>query len=70
MALNRYEQAIVRNADFFVSMQDDDGGLWTHQDESGQRFGEKYGNINFYGAVALWFFNAVYERGAEPVAPA
>ncbi len=55
-------------ADFIVAMQDDDGGLWTHQDAAGRRFGEKYGNINFYGSVSLWYFNAVYERGGEPTA--
>ena len=53
-------------ADLIVAMQDDDGGLWTHQDAGGKRFGEKYGNINFYGSVSLWYFNAVYERGHEP----
>jgi len=42
------------------------GGLWTHQDAAGRRFGQKYGNINFYGSVALWYFNGVYVRGVEP----
>lgn len=44
-------------ADWLVSMQDDDGSFWTHQDKNGKRFGEKYGNINFYGATALWYYN-------------
>ena len=43
--------------------------LWTHQDAAGKRFGEKYGNINFYGSVSLWYFNSIYERGQEPSAP-
>jgi hypothetical protein len=64
-----YEPRARRVADWIVSMQDGDGGLWTHQDASGKRFGQKYGNINFYGSVGLWYFNAVYERGAEPAAP-
>jgi hypothetical protein len=63
-----YEPRARRVADWIVSMQDRDGGLWTHQDASGRRFGQKYGNINFYGSMALWFFNAVYERGVEPSA--
>lgn len=55
-----------QTADWLVSMQDDDGGLLPHQDASGRRFGEKYGNLDFYGSVAPWCFNAVYQRGAEP----
>jgi hypothetical protein len=61
-----YEARARGVADWLCSMQDDDGGFWTHQDATGRRFGEKYGNINFYGSVALWYFNAVYERGVEP----
>ncbi len=64
-----YEARARKVADWICSMQDDDGGLWTHQDASGRRFGEKYGNINFYGSVSLWYFNAVYERGSEPAPP-
>ena len=61
-----YGARATQVADWLVSMQDGDGGLLTHQDAAGKRFGEKYGNINFYGSVALWYFNAVYQRGAEP----
>ncbi len=62
---NTYEPRARQVADWLVSMQDQDGGLWTHQDASRKRFGQKYGNINFYGSMALWYFNAVYVRGAE-----
>ena len=65
-----YAPRARRVADWLVSMQDEDGGLWTHQDASAKRFGQKYGNINFYGSMALWYFNAVYVRGAEPAAHA
>lgn len=61
-----YAARARRVADWLVSMQDDDGGFWTHADASGRRFGQKYGNINFYGSMALWHFDAVYERGSEP----
>ncbi len=53
-------------ADWIVSMQDDKGGFWTHQRRNGERFGQMYGNINFYGATSLWYYNHVYVRGAEP----
>jgi hypothetical protein len=61
VARGRTEHA-KRTANFVVSMQDEDGGFWTHQDESGKRFGEKYGNINFYGSTGLWYYNWVMER--------
>ena len=53
-------------AEWIVSMQDEDGGFWTHQSEDGARFGQKYGNINFYASTALWLHNAIYVRGREP----
>jgi len=50
-------------ADWIVSMQDHDGGFWTHQRGDGERFGEKYGNINFYGSTALWYYDWAVVRG-------
>ena len=32
----------------------------------GRRFGQKYGNINFYGSLSLWSYSARRLRGAEP----
>lgn len=61
-----YGERARRTADWIVSMQDESGALWPHQDSQGRRFGEKYGNINFYGAIGLWWFNAFVERGVEP----
>ena len=40
-------------------MQDEDGSFWIHQAADGQRFGDKYGNINFYASTALWYYNWV-----------
>jgi hypothetical protein len=53
-------------ADWIVSMQDGDGGFLTHEAGDGRKFGKKYGNINFYASTALWYYNSVYVRGAEP----
>lgn len=61
-----YGERARQVADWLASMQDGDGGFLTHQDPGGRRFGEKYGNINFYGSMALWHYNAVYVRGTEP----
>jgi hypothetical protein len=50
-------------AEWLISMQDEGGGFWTHMDASGRRFGEKYGNINFYASMSLWYYNQVLVRG-------
>ncbi|MCA9523635.1 MAG: hypothetical protein KC609_21815 [Myxococcales bacterium] len=57
-----YHERAKAVADWLVSMQDDDGSFYTHQAPDGRRFGEKYGNINFYGSVALWTYNAAVVR--------
>jgi hypothetical protein len=51
-------------ADWIVSMQDTDGGFWTHMDAGGRRFGEKYGNINYYASMALQAYVSRLEREA------
>ncbi len=61
-----YGERARRTADWIVSMQDESGAFWTHQDKAGKRFGEKYGNINFYGTLSLWAYSAHLERGREP----
>jgi hypothetical protein len=67
VGLGDHEAEATRTADWIVSMQDDDGGFWTHQSPDGERFGEKYGNINFYGATALWYYDwAVVRKALQP----
>jgi hypothetical protein len=53
-------------AEWILSMQDEDGGFFTHEDAAGRKFGQKYGNINFYASMALWHHNAIAVRGREP----
>jgi hypothetical protein len=48
-----YGERMRRAADWILSMQDADGGFWTHMDADGRPFGEKYGNINYYASMAL-----------------
>jgi hypothetical protein len=54
---NRYGERADAAARWILSVQDDDGSFWTHQDRSGRRFGEKYGNINYYGSLSLWLYS-------------
>lgn len=61
-----YGERASETADWLVSMQDDDGGFFVHQDPRLNRFGGKYGNINYYGSTGLWYYNAIYIRGKEP----
>ncbi len=61
-----YRERAERTARWIVSLQDDDGGFWTHQDVDGRLFGEKYGNINYYASTALWLHSAHLVRGEEP----
>lgn len=63
----RYGERARTVAGWIVSMQDEDGGFLTHQAGDGRRFGDKYGNINFYASTALWHYNSVYVRGLEAV---
>ncbi len=44
-------------ARWIVSVQDENGSFWPHQSPDGRRFGEKYGNANFYAATGLWYYN-------------
>jgi hypothetical protein len=62
----RYGVPARTAADWIVSMQDQDGGFFAHQRPDGSRFGDKFGNINFYASTALWIFNARNVRGNEP----
>ena len=55
---DRYGERADVTARWILSMQDDDGSFWTHADGSGRRFGQKYGNINFYGSLSLWTYSA------------
>lgn len=57
-----YHERARAVADWIVSMQDDDGGFFTHQAPDGRRFGDKYGNINFYASVGLWTYNSAIVR--------
>ncbi|MBI2837006.1 MAG: hypothetical protein HYX75_01715 [Acidobacteria bacterium] len=52
-------------ADWRASMQDSDGGFFTHQDRAGRRFGQKFGNINFYASAALWEYQT-HMIGEDP----
>ena len=61
-----YAERAETTADWMVSMQDEDGGFWTHENPAEEKFGQKYGNINFYASTALWHYNSVYVRGTEP----
>ncbi|HEX7965374.1 MAG TPA: prenyltransferase/squalene oxidase repeat-containing protein [Gammaproteobacteria bacterium] len=61
-----YADRAHSTADWIVSMQDEDGGFLPHQDPAGKKYGKKYGNVNFYGCMALWHFNSVYVRKTEP----
>ena len=62
----RYGERADATARWIVSMQDEDGAFFTHQDAAGKRFGQKYGNINFYGSLALWHYSARRLRSSEP----
>ena len=64
VGLGNHHADAERTADWLVSMQDDSGGFWTHQDPDGKRFGGMYGKINFYGSTALWYYNRAVVRGA------
>ena len=65
--VDTYGEQSQKVADWIISMQDEDGGFITHQGIDGIKFGEKYGNINFYASTALWYYNSIYIRGKEPV---
>jgi hypothetical protein len=54
----RYGERTDATARWILSMQDEDGSFWTHQAASGRRFGQKYGNINYYGSLALSHYSA------------
>lgn len=54
----RYGERADATARWILSMQAQDGSFWTHQDASGRRFGQQYGNINFYGSLSLWHYSA------------
>ena len=43
-------------ANWIRAMQDGDGGFLTHEAPDGRRYGQKYGNINFYATTALWTY--------------
>jgi hypothetical protein len=62
----RYAGRADTTADWIVSMQDEDGGFLTHENPERKKFGQKYGNINFYASTALWYYNSWYVRGTEP----
>jgi hypothetical protein len=62
----RYSVSARTAADWIISMQDQDGGFFAHQRPDGSRFGDKFGNINFYASTALWMYNARNVRGNEP----
>lgn len=63
---NRYGASARTTADWIVSMQDQDGGFFAHQRPDRSRFGEKFGNINFYASTSLWTYNARCVREREP----
>lgn len=60
-----YGGVTERTANLIASLQVDDGGFRIHQDSKGRLFGEKYGNINYYANIALWYFSASWLRGAD-----
>ncbi|MCA9666923.1 MAG: hypothetical protein KC503_15095 [Myxococcales bacterium] len=67
VGLGEHRDEAKATADWIVSMQDDAGGFWTHQNSDGERFGEMYGNVNFYGSTALWYYNwAVVRQRLHP----
>lgn len=62
----RYGERAENTARWLVAMQDDDGGFFTHEDGHGRRYGQKFGNINYYASVALWTYSWRRLRGTEP----
>jgi len=62
----RYGERADATANWILSMQDEDGSFFTHQNKANERFGQKYGNINFYGSLALWCYSARRRRNGEP----
>jgi len=53
-----YGDRAETTAAWILSMQDEDGAFWTHQDGTGRRYGQKYGNINYYGSLSLWHYSS------------
>lgn len=51
-----YQKRAQETAEWILAMQDGDGGFWTHEAPDGRRYGQKYGNINFYATTALWCY--------------
>lgn len=51
-----YGDRAQETANWILAMQDNDGGFLTHEAPDGRRYGQKYGNINFYATSALWSY--------------
>ena len=60
-----YGERMRSSADWIVSMQDTDGGFWPHMDALGRRFGEKYGNVNYYASMALQSYASQIAAGGH-----
>ncbi len=52
-----------RVADWIFSMQDKKGGFSNFRTPDGTSRRLQSGNVNFYGSIALWLFNEVYNSG-------
>jgi hypothetical protein len=58
-----YREKARRVADWILTVQDDKGGLSNFQNPDGSMRSLQSGNVNFYGSMALWLFNEVYNQG-------
>lgn len=59
----RYATQAQETVGWILTMQDKDGGFWAHQSPDGRRYGEKYGNVNFYATTALWYYYTRFMQG-------
>lgn len=58
-----YRDKAQRTADWIVSVQDENGGFSNFLDPDGSKRPLQSGNVNYYGCIALWLFNEVYNQG-------
>ncbi len=69
-ALNPYETAIVRNADWILGTQDEKGGFSNFQAPDDSFPPLRSGNVNYYACIALWLYNEVYNNGRNHLSTA
>ncbi|MBI5413954.1 hypothetical protein HZA38_00355 [Candidatus Peregrinibacteria bacterium] len=59
----QYKEKAQEIADWLVTVQDDKGGFYNFQNPDGSFHPLQSGNVNFYGSMALWIYNEVYDGG-------